>query len=474
MKATVKELAGIAGRATLGALDLCQSAVLQAALAGGRLSVDVARRVPTLLPKDLDARYRSALDEIRADLEGLPAEALRVDVAALVSSWGKVLGGAASPADRRAVDGLLRAFQVKALHGAERFTAPGAFPVAPTPRTLVHRSGTLELYRYRRPGEPVTPKGAPPVLIVYSIINRSYVLDLMEGYSFVRQLLDDGLDVWIVEWGAATRGDRETTLDRWLLTDLPSCLDAIEKVTGAPRVSLLGHCMGGVFASAFAALSPDRIDRLLTLTTPFTVAEGGLVSLLTDPRLFPVDALVDGFGLMPGKLIRLTFLLLKPWYEAMRWRAFLDNVANDRGLDLFFAADTWVNDNPDLHGEVFRAFVKTVYFEDRLRNRAMRAGERTVDLGNVTCPVLNVAAQKDWVVPPRSAAVAAEAFRSHDYRYLEVEGFHVSLFFDPRLRGRWAELAAFLHETRSDQVPKKRPKAKRKTAPARPVRRAAG
>lgn len=443
----VDDLVSLGGRVTREGIDLAQGALTGTVLRGARAGLDLARQLPTLLPKDLDALYRSALDEVRAELEEIPEQALRVDVAGLMARWGKVLAGRGSEADRKALDRLREAFRAKARYGAEYFVAPGSVAVAPTKRHLVHRSGTLSLFRYERTGGPVKPAAkAPPVLLVYSLINRSYILDLMEGASFVAHLLDQGLDVFIVEWGEAKKNDRETTLDRWLLEDLPSCVSAIRTITRKRRVSLLGHCMGGVFAAAYAGLHPKDVDRLLAITTPFTAAEGGLVALWTDRRLFPVDALVDGLGLMPGKLIRLTFLTLKPWYEVMRWRIFLDNAGNDAVMRPFLAADAWVNDNPDLHGEVYRKFAKSVYFEDGLRKGTLGVGDRTVGLGDVRCPVMNVAATRDWVVPKASVNAANALFGSKDVRAVEVGGAHVSLFFDPRLFARWNDLSAFLKE----------------------------
>jgi len=390
---------------------------------------------------------------VRDDLDALPEASLRLELVPIAEALEKVWRGTPDEEALKKVERLRDAALAKLRHGPERFAGPGELAVAPTPRTLVGRSGPLELYRYR-PGPGAAPRKGAPLLIVYSLINRSYVLDLLEGASFVRHLLDGGLDVFLVEWGEARRWDDTLTLDHVLRRALPELLDVVEETTGARRVSLLGHCMGGVFASLLAAVHPDRIDRLVTLTTPFTGAHGGVVSLFADRALFPLEAIVGTFGVMPGKLIRTSVILMKPYYELMRWRVFLDTVGHDVGHRFFLAADAWVNDNPDLPGALFSSFVREVYFEDRLRKGETVVGGTRVDLGSVTCPVLNVAARRDWVVPPASAELGSTLFgRGHRprrgaprSRFQLVDGFHVSLFFDPRLFGTWDLVREFLLE----------------------------
>ena len=47
---------------------------------------------------------------------------------------------------------------------------------------------------------------APPVLVVPSLINRAYILDLAPGKSLLRFLAGQGLRPLLVDWGAAGRG----------------------------------------------------------------------------------------------------------------------------------------------------------------------------------------------------------------------------------------------------------------------------
>src|SRR5580693_8703778 len=98
--------------------------------------------------------------------------------------------------------------------------------VAPTPRDVLWRDGSAALYRFRRPPAPPAADGrapaaasvaavapALPVLVVPSMINKWYVVDLRAGASLVEALVAGGLDVYCLDWGAARDEDRYLSWD---------------------------------------------------------------------------------------------------------------------------------------------------------------------------------------------------------------------------------------------------------------------
>ena len=381
--------------------------------------------------------------EYLRDLEAMPDGAFRMDLQPLAEAWTRVLTGQGDDEAHKVVDRLVQAAAVKARYGSEYYADPEDTKVGLTPRECVHEQGRLKLYRYL-PAEGVEPADAPPVLIVYSVINKPYILDLLPGLSFIEHLLGQGLDVYLIDWGEAERGDRTTTLDSYIDPGIAGCVLAIRERTGAEQVSLFGHCIGGNLALMYAAQHPAAVARLITLTTPITAAEGGVVALWTDRDVFPVDALVDAYGHMPAKLIRYTFMAIKPYYEVMKWKMFLENLGNDAVMDLFLPVDRWANENVDIPGEVMRKFVVEVFHDDRFRDGETRINGRKVDLGAITCPLLNLAATKDWIVPSASASVLNDLVGSEDSRYVEIEGAHVSIMIDPRSRPVWTTMSDFL------------------------------
>src|SRR5215470_17036204 len=85
----------------------------------------------------------------------------------------------------------------------------GAAPVAvaPTPATVVATENKLRLLHYH----PIVEQPHPvPLLIVPSLINRYYLLDLVPGRSLVEYLVGHGIDVYMLDWGVPGPEDRST------------------------------------------------------------------------------------------------------------------------------------------------------------------------------------------------------------------------------------------------------------------------
>src|SRR3954447_26888816 len=77
--------------------------------------------------------------------------------------------------------------------------------VGTTPHEVVYEEDTLRLLRYRRD----TPaKYAEPILFTYALVNRPYIVDLQTDRSVIRQFLEAGFDVYLIDWGVPTAAHR--------------------------------------------------------------------------------------------------------------------------------------------------------------------------------------------------------------------------------------------------------------------------
>ena len=142
------------------------------------------------------------------------------------------------------------------LHGAD---ATRTSQIATTPKDLVWQQDKVSLFHYR----PLAEKRiGVPVLICYGLIGRWTMTDLQEDRSLVRNLLNLGIDLYVVDWGNPSRADRYLTLDDYILGYLDGCVTEIARRAGVAKVNLLGVCEGGVFTTAFAALCPERVNTL--------------------------------------------------------------------------------------------------------------------------------------------------------------------------------------------------------------------
>src|ERR1700676_416427 len=133
-------------------------------------------------------------------------------------------------------------------------------------KEAVWQSDKLTLYRYRPIARPAV--GAVPLLIVYALVNRPYMMDLQEDRSLIRGLLASGLDVYLIDWGYPDGADRFTTLADYIDGLLDGCVNQVLQAHRFEALNLLGVCQGGVLSLCYAALHPQRVRNLITMVTP--------------------------------------------------------------------------------------------------------------------------------------------------------------------------------------------------------------
>jgi polyhydroxyalkanoate synthase len=286
----------------------------------------------------------------------------------------------------------------------------------------------MRLYRYRS----LSPiPGAVPLLIVYALVNRPYMMDLEPDRSLIRGLLSRGLDVYLIDWGYPDGADRFTTLEDYLESQLAGCVDEILKVRRLDALNLLGVCQGGVFSLCFAALHPERVRNLITMVTPVDFHTS--TDLLSKwARKIDVEAWV-GRGNVSGEVLNQLFLALMPF--RLSHQKYVDLLRGDidqARIENFMRVERWIYDSPDQAGAAFREFVVWFYQENRLVRGGLTIGGRRVDLSTLELPILNLIGTRDHLVPPASSAALRDLTRSKDFNTLELDLGHIGMYVSAR------------------------------------------
>ena len=170
--------------------------------------------------------------------------------------------------------------------------------IATTPYDVVYQEDRVKLKHY----QPVLPKKElmrTPLLVVYALINRETMLDLQPGRSIVENFLNDGVDLYMIDWGYPTRKDRFLTIDDHVNGYMDNVIDFIRQRHNLRKINLMGICMGGAFSVMYAALHPEKIKNLVTTVTPTNFdTDQGLLHLWM--KSVDADRMVDTFGNVPG------------------------------------------------------------------------------------------------------------------------------------------------------------------------------
>ncbi|MBD2005561.1 MULTISPECIES: class III poly(R)-hydroxyalkanoic acid synthase subunit PhaC [Cyanophyceae] len=306
-----------------------------------------------------------------------------------------------------------------------------------TPKEEVYREDKVVLYRF-------TPKVEHslniPILIVYALVNRPYIVDLQEGRSLVANLLNLGMDVYITDWGYPSRSDRFLTLDDYINGYINNCVDVVRDRHNLEQINLLGICQGGAFSLCYSSIYPEKVKNLITMVTPvdFHIQEGLLNvwggSTLGSQAL-DVDLMVDTLGNIPGDFMNLEFLLLKPFQLGIqKYIDLLDTIESEDKLLNFLRMEKWIFDSPDQAGEAYRQFMKDFYQGNKLIKGQVEIGEKRVNLENIRIPILNIYAEQDHLVPPASSLALEKYIGSEDYTVRSFPVGHIGMYVSSKVQ----------------------------------------
>lgn len=312
---------------------------------------------------------------------------------------------------------------------------------------VVYEEDRLKLRHYISSDRP---RKRTPVVFIYALVNRPYILDLKRNRSVIANYVNHGFDTYLVDWGVPTPADRHLTLDDYINGYMVNVLDYLRERTGVDKVNVVGYCMGGTMSAMFTALHQDRVNTLTLMAAPIDFrSQDGLLNVWTRPDVFDVDKFVDAFGNCPPEFLQASFLLLKPVGNLIEKPInFYEHMHEEKFLEDFLTTESWLNDNIPVPGEVYRQFVKYLYQRNLLAQNRMPVGKHIVNLRNITCPVMNIMAAKDDLVPCSQGTPFNDLVGSKDRKSILLEGSgHIGLAIGSRAqREVWPEACEWLAE----------------------------
>jgi polyhydroxyalkanoate synthase len=269
-------------------------------------------------------------------------------------------------------------------------------PISPTPHSVVYTRGSMRLLRYAAPRR----RHRTPILFVYSLINRWYILDFLRGRSLIEHLTREGFDVYAIDWGTPGADEQRLTWADLLGGLLQTAVQWTQRVSKSRDLTLYGYCMGGTMALAYTALYPEGVRNLVVQATPVDFSKGGLYSLWTQAQHFDVDSLVDAYGNVPTPVLESGFLMAAPVQRVTRWLEVCRRIDDPDFVTTFLAMERWGADPVPFPGEVYRQYIKDCYQQNLFHQGRMEVGGERVDLGRITCSLLNIIAEQDTIAPP--------------------------------------------------------------------------
>ena len=345
------------------------------------------------------------------------------------------------------VDGWVAATSRTRLHAQADFARllRGEPPIAridgpATAHQLVAETSLARLLRY-----PAAGGGAGrPVLIVASLINRFYVLDLLPEISAIDLMVRAGHEVWVLDWKAPGAAGPDLTFADYVDETIPWAARTAIAAGEATQVTMVGYCMGGTMATMAAARHPELFAGLILLGTPIDFQQSGELASLTTRDRFDADLLIDVTGNMPPALMQSGFKLMKP-LDAISKVVRMHKETDERALRHMVALESWLEDNVAFPGGVYREYIGRLYQDNALVRGEMTVGGTPVDLRRITMPLLVVIALRDHICAPPSSRALLPLAASVDKRTLEFDTGHIGMTASRRsLDKLWPQITGWM------------------------------
>jgi polyhydroxyalkanoate synthase subunit PhaC len=275
--------------------------------------------------------------------------------------------------------------------------APNEIKLETTPYDVVYEEDKVKLMHYK----PLTEKQIQtPLIITYALINRYHILDIHPKKSWVRNLLEQGIDVYMIDWGTPTNIDKYLDFDDYVNGYLDNCVEFVKDEANVEKVSLQGYCTGGTLATIYASLHPEKIKNLVA-TAPVIDGWKDTTVISNLAKHVDVDKMVEIVGNMPPEFMYYCFSILKPFEQGVeKYVKFFKNIDNEDFVDNFMRVEKWLSDTPPIPGELFRQWIKDIYQENLLVQDKMYVGGKHVSLKNIKIPLFTQVAVGDHLVSP--------------------------------------------------------------------------
>jgi polyhydroxyalkanoate synthase len=320
--------------------------------------------------------------------------------------------------------------------------------VGQTPSEVVYTENKLELRRYDALTET---QHDVPILIVYALINRPYILDLQRDRSVVRRLLEAGHDVYIIDWNEPSRLDQQLGLHDYVNRYIDNCVDFVRDEAARDRINILGYCMGGTLSVVYTALHPEKVNALALMATGLYFDDtGGVLETWGDEAYYNPRWVTDTYGNVPGEFLDSGFALMDPVSNYVsKYVRLAERFENEDFVENFARMETWLNDSVDVAGAVYAEFLEEIYQENSLYENELTVNGEAVDVRNIDMPFLQIVGTYDHLVPAAASKPFNDVVGSETTTTIEYPTGHVGLAMSRSThRDVWPEVAEwFLDQT---------------------------
>jgi polyhydroxyalkanoate synthase len=365
---------------------------------------------------------------------------------------------AALDAQAEAMEAMADATE-KARIAPERAVEMETIEVGQTPSEVVYEENKLELLHYE---SRTDEQNEVPILIVYALINKPYILDLQPDRSVIRQLLDAGHDVYMIDWNEPSRLDQHLGLEDYVNRYIDNCVDEVRDRSGQDAINILGYCMGGTMTTMYTALHGEKVNALGLMAAGLCFDQtGGVLEEWGSEEYYDPEDVVDTYGNVPAEFLDTGFALMDPVDNYVsKYVTMYENLESDAFVANFSRMERWLDEGIDLAGTAYVEFLEKIYQNNELYHNELELDGEHVDITSIDVPILQILGEYDHLIPADASKPFNEVVGSDDTRIIEYPTGHIGLSVSSSTHEEvWPEVCDWYHRVSDDDVEDSEPDA---------------
>lgn len=307
-------------------------------------------------------------------------------------------------------------------------------------RSLVYQHQKIKLYHYHAKKNVIH---GTPLLIVFSTVNRPEILDLFPKQSFIANLLAQGINIYLLDWGYPTNENQQDTFHHYINKYLYHCVNFIIKKNNKHAINLLGICQGGLISLCYTTLF-NHINNLILISTPidFHIKNHLIGNILKHIDYNLLQQFLKKQN-MPGELLNQFFLSLQPTQlTGEKYFQFIQKFDQKDKVRHFLQIEKWLHDTPDQPKAAFLELIYHFYLKNKLIHGDLQLNQQKIKLGKITLPVLNIFAKNDKIIPIQASKALQKHINSTDYTEKKFDSGHIGIYINPTINQRMAKVIA--------------------------------
>ncbi|WP_018923552.1 alpha/beta fold hydrolase [Salsuginibacillus kocurii] len=304
--------------------------------------------------------------------------------------------------------------------------------VGRTPKTAIWKLNKTTLWYYPAKNK----KYDTPLFLIYSLVNRSYILDLKPGMSMIEAYVNEGYDVYLLDFGVPGYEDWDVTLDDYIAKYIQKAVRRSLYHSGAKEITMVGYCLGGTLAAIYAAYKNEAIKNLVLIAPPLAFDKTPIPTEWEEgfkKGKLNLDHVIDEYGTIPAKFMEFALRLAVSPVSYSSYISLLQRLDDKDKVEKWHLFNHWLKGHIPFAGQTLKQLLNELAIENKLIKNELRIHGVPIHLSTIKSNLLVISTTHDEIVPAELITPIMPLVSSQDKTYKQIKGGHVTLAMKGKL-----------------------------------------